>query len=68
MHELMSDEERVCMKYSIFRKMQCILHHKHLQEIHGWCEENSYDRLRKALTLAIKRQAAEAGTIGSDNL
>ena len=33
----------------------------HTQEVNGWCEENSYERLRKAMTVAMKRLAAEMG-------
>ena len=39
----------------------CTHCHKFLQEVNGWCEENTYEKLRKAMSVAIKRLAAEAG-------
>ena len=29
-----------------------------VQEVDGWCEENTYEKLRKAITGAMKRLAA----------
>ena len=41
------------------RVLLCIL----MQEVNGWCEENTYDKLRKMLTTKIKL-LAEKGVTG----